>query len=133
MPFFFIPTTQLALSSVLPSETASAAGLQNFLRTMAAAVGTSLVTTGWDNAITRNRMDLAGRLNDPNGVAAGLTAHGLSPAQALGQVDLLTQGQAVMRATDQMFLLTTLAFIVSAAVVWFSPKQKAVADMSAAH
>ncbi|HWA64160.1 MAG TPA: DHA2 family efflux MFS transporter permease subunit, partial [Caulobacteraceae bacterium] len=47
MPFFFIPTTQLSLSAVLPEETAAAAGLQNFLRTTAAAFGTSLITTGW--------------------------------------------------------------------------------------
>ena len=33
MPFFFIPTNQLALAAVLPQEMASAAGLQNFLRT----------------------------------------------------------------------------------------------------
>ena len=40
MPFFFIPTTSLALSAVLPQETASAAGLMNFMRTTAGAFGT---------------------------------------------------------------------------------------------
>ncbi|WP_296599282.1 DHA2 family efflux MFS transporter permease subunit, partial [Phenylobacterium sp.] len=45
MPFFFIPTTSLSLSSVLPEETASAAGLQNFLRTTSAAFATSIMTT----------------------------------------------------------------------------------------
>ncbi|NWN27594.1 multidrug efflux MFS transporter, partial [Escherichia marmotae] len=34
MPFFFIPLTTLALGSVRPEETASAAGVMAFLRTM---------------------------------------------------------------------------------------------------
>jgi len=50
MPFFFVPTTQIALSSVLPSETASAAGLSNFLRTTSAAFSGAIVLTFWDNA-----------------------------------------------------------------------------------
>jgi DHA2 family multidrug resistance protein len=75
MPFFFIPTTQIALSSVLPQEMASAAGLQNFLRTTSAAFSTSIVTTLWDNASTRNHANMAGALNDP----AGARRHDLRP------------------------------------------------------
>ena len=45
LPFFFVPLTALALGSVEEHETASAAGLQNFLRTLSGAVATSIVTT----------------------------------------------------------------------------------------
>jgi MFS transporter, DHA2 family, multidrug resistance protein len=38
LPFFFVPLTALALGSVEEHETASAAGLQNFLRTLSGAV-----------------------------------------------------------------------------------------------
>src|SRR5215469_16622516 len=62
-PFFFVPTIQIALSSVAPQETASAAGLSNFLRTTSAAFSTAIVTTQWDNAATRNHSDIAGALN----------------------------------------------------------------------
>src|SRR6185295_227295 len=44
LPFFFVPLTALSLGSVKPHEMASAAGLQNFLRTLSGAVATSLVT-----------------------------------------------------------------------------------------
>jgi DHA2 family multidrug resistance protein len=126
MPFFFIPTNQLALTAVLPEETASAAGLSNFMRTLSAAFGTSIITTAWDNASTRNHVNLAGALNDPTGVTHTLTKAGLTPDQALAQIEGLTQSQAVMTATDQMFMFTTLAFVVAAAVVWISPKPRMV-------
>ena len=48
LPFFFVPLTALALGSVEEHETASAAGLQNFLRTLSGAVATSMVTTIWE-------------------------------------------------------------------------------------
>jgi DHA2 family multidrug resistance protein len=122
MPFFFIPTNQLALSSVLPEEVAAAAGLSNFLRTTAAAFATSLITTFWENTSNQNHAILAGRLNNPEATTATLTAQGMSPAQALDQIDQITQGQAVMLSTDHMFLITVVIFLVAAAAVWMSPK-----------
>jgi DHA2 family multidrug resistance protein len=124
MPFFFIPTNQLALSSVKPDEVASAAGLSNFLRTTSAAFATSIVTTLWDNNTTRDHAVLAGRLNSPEATTATLQVGGMTPAQALAQVDQLTQSQAVMLATDHMFLITSVVFVVAAAAVWFSPKPR---------
>jgi DHA2 family multidrug resistance protein len=122
MPFFFIPTTQIALASVLPQETASAAGLSNFLRTLSAAFSAAIITTLWDNGATRNHVSMAGALNDPTGLKSTLAHAGLSPAQALAQIEGLTQSQAVMLATDQMFLIMTVAFLLAAAVVWLAPK-----------
>ena len=134
MPFFFIPTNQLALTSVPPNETAAAAGLSNFLRTMSAAVSVSVVTTLWDNAAGRNHFVLAGRLNDAEATTNTLTAAGLSPDQALAQLDGLTQSQSVMMATDQLFGLTSVVFLLAAAAVWLSPKPKpAAGPMPAGH
>jgi len=124
IPFFFVPTTQIALSSVLPEETASAAGLQNFLRTTSAAFSAAIVTTMWGDATTRNHSTIAGALNDPAGVQATLRHAGLSPAQALAQLDSLAQSQAVMLATNQIFVVTSLAFLVAACVVWLAPKPR---------
>ncbi|HEY3799666.1 MAG TPA: DHA2 family efflux MFS transporter permease subunit [Caulobacteraceae bacterium] len=123
-PFFFVPTTQIALSSVLPQETAYAAGLSNFLRTTAAAFSASLITTFWDSAASRNHADIAGALNDPTQVQTTLTHAGLTHPQALAQLDFITQSQAVMLATDQMFYLVAAAFLLAAGVVWLAPKPK---------
>ncbi|HXQ17410.1 MAG TPA: DHA2 family efflux MFS transporter permease subunit [Caulobacteraceae bacterium] len=132
MPFFFIPTTQISLSSVLPSETASAAGLQNFLRTLSAAFCGALTTTMWDNAASRNHANMAGALNDPQGVQNTLGGLGMTPDQALAQIEGLTQNQAVMLATDQMFLIMTGAFAFAACVVWLAPKPNIFAGQATA-
>jgi len=122
MPFFFIPTNQIALSAVPPSEMASAAGLSNFLRTTSAAFATSIVTTLWENNSTKNHAILAGELNNPTATANMMTSAGMSHVQAISQIDGMTTLQAVMLSTDHMFVLTSLVFVVAAMAVWASPK-----------
>jgi DHA2 family multidrug resistance protein len=122
MPFFFIPTNQIALSAVPLNEMASAAGLSNFLRTTSAAFATSIVTTLWENNTAKDHAELAGRLNNPDAVTGTLTGAGLTHAQALSQLDGLTTSQSVMLSTDHMFVLTSLVFVVAAMAVWASPK-----------
>lgn len=124
MPFFFIPTVSITLSSVLPEETASAAGISNFLRTSAGAFATSIMTTVWDNTATAKRSDLVGRLHDLSGTVGALTGRGLSSGQATGQVDRLVQVQSVMLATNQMFIATFVIFLLAAAAVWLAPKPR---------
>jgi len=133
MPFFFIPTTSLSLSSVLPEETAAAAGLQNFLRTTSAAFATSIMTTAWDNTSSAKRSVLAGALPDPQRTLDVMTARGLSSDQALRQLEGLVQTQAVMISTNQMFLATAVVFAIAASVIWIAPKPKRVAGPGGGH
>ncbi len=125
MPFFFIPTNQIALASVEPRETASAAGLSNFLRTTSAAFGTSLITTAWDHDIGQSKAAMAGELNDPQGAIDRLKGLGMTGDQAVRQIDNLAQGQAVMLATDHLLLITAVVFVIAAMVVWVAPKPPA--------
>jgi MFS transporter, DHA2 family, multidrug resistance protein len=122
MPFFFIPTTALALASVLPQETASAAGLMNFMRTTAGAFGTSISLTAWQNADTVQRNDLVGALHDPQGAMDQMAHAGLSAGQALGQLDNLVESQATMAATNHIFLVVSMIFVLGAMAVWIAPK-----------
>ena len=124
MPFFFVPTTQIALSSVLPQETASAAGLSNFLRTTSAAFSAAIATTAWDNAASRNHADIASALHDVAATQTTLTRGGLSAHQALTQIDNIARSQSVMLATDQVQFGITIAFLVAACVVWLAPKPR---------
>ena len=124
MPFFFIPTTTLALSSVLPQETASAAGLSNFMRTLSAAFATAIVTTLWENNGNRNHETLASTLPDPESTIATIMNGGSSRDQALNQLDALTSSQAIMLATDEMFRITAVVFVIAALVIWLAPKAK---------
>jgi DHA2 family multidrug resistance protein len=122
VPFFFIPITGLALGSVLPQETASAAGLMNFTRTTAAAFGTSITTTAWQNFASIHRTTLVGSLNAPQATLDTMQAGGMTAAQALGQLDRMTDSQSVMLATDHVFLICAVVFIMGACAVWIAPR-----------
>jgi len=125
VPFFFIPLTGLALGSVAPPETASAAGLMNFSRTTAGAFAVSITTTAWEDTATVHRTDLAGALNNPSGAIDTFTSLGMTADQAVRQLDALVQSQSVMVATDHIFLISAIMFVVGASAVWLAPKPKA--------
>jgi DHA2 family multidrug resistance protein len=127
MPFFFVPLMGLALGSVKPSETASAAGLISFARTVAGAFGTSIVTTSWENSSTRVRADMVGQLNQAPRAVDTIAASGFSHGAALSQLDNLVQSQAVMVATNHTFQTIGAVMMVAAATVWLAPKPKGAA------
>jgi DHA2 family multidrug resistance protein len=78
MVMFFVPVTGLAIASVNPDETANAAGLSNFMRTLAGAFATSLVQTGWSDAQRRNQTEFAGAMTHAGGVIDNMVAGGAS-------------------------------------------------------
>lgn len=102
MPFFFVPLTALALGSVQEHETASAAGLQNFLRTLSGAVATSIVSTGWEDETSRIHADLVGLVDRTGEAANALSASGMTPDAVRSTLDNLLQGQSVMLATNEI-------------------------------
>jgi DHA2 family multidrug resistance protein len=132
MPFFFIPLTTIALGAVRPEETASAAGVMNFLRTMAGAIGTSVSATMWDDSSRVARSELVSKLNT-DGTAATLQAGGFSLNQVRGLVAQLVDREALMLATSHVFLLGTGIFAFAAMLIWLSPRPRGAVDTSAAH
>jgi len=132
LPLFFVPLTALALGSVEERETASGAGLQNFLRTMSGAITTSLVTTAWDDKTTYAHAELAG-LTDRNGETMHtLTSTGFSHDAAVSQINNMVQGQSVMIATNQLMFVVALAFLLAAFVIWLAPRPSRAVDMTQA-
>jgi MFS transporter, DHA2 family, multidrug resistance protein len=109
MPFFFIPLSAIALSSVNQNQIASAAGQMNFLRTLAGAFSTSIVTTIWSNRAAINRTELVGIMPS-------------SSAGSLLELNQLVESQSVMLATNQVFLAVSVIFVLAAAAVWLAPK-----------
>ena len=128
MPFFFIPTTGLALASVDEQEMASAAGLMNFLRTLSGAFATSLVTTVWSNKITVNHAELVGLADVDQSVRTMLGNSDMTPDAVNQAIDYLITGQSVMLATNQLMWAISIAFIVAATVIWLAPKPTRVVD-----
>src|SRR5262245_41185674 len=102
LPMFFVPVTALALGNVEEREMASAAGLQNFLRTLAGAVATSIVQTSWEDRTNVVHADLVGDVDRTGEAASALAASGMSPDMVRSVLDNLLTGQSVMLATNQI-------------------------------
>lgn len=132
MPLFFVPLTALALGSVEEHETASGAGLQNFLRTMSGAVTTSIVSTMWDDKTAMAHAELAGVADRSGETVQMLKATGMTQEAAVTQLDHMVQGQSVMIATNQLMFLVALAFIIAASAIWLAPKPTRAVDMTQA-
>lgn len=132
MPFFFIPLTTLALSAVEPEETASAAGVMSFLRTMAGAIGTSISSTLWYDNAGAARSAMVGRLNTDETVER-LTSSGWSLDQARAAVAQIVDKEAMALATNHIFMLAAIVFALAAFAVWLAPRPRRAVDTSAVH
>lgn len=132
MPFFIIPLTSVSLTYVRPSETASAAGLQNFMRTMAIAIATSLVLTLWGNAERAAQNDLANSIH-PEDTQQKLANAGFSFEQGRMVISNIANQEATMLAVNHTFFITACVLFFAAAFVWISPRAKGPVDMAASH
>ena len=133
VPFFFIPLTGMLLSSVKPSETASAAGLSSFVRNVAGAFAASLTTTFWDDGASQAKSQMVNGMHDQTATLNQLVQQGLSLEQARAQIDRIATGQSLMLSTDHMFFVISIVLFIASAVVWLMPRQKHPVSVSAAH
>ncbi|WP_420140553.1 DHA2 family efflux MFS transporter permease subunit [Sphingomonas sp.] len=133
LPFFFVPITILALASVEPRETASAAGLSSFVRTLAGAVGTSIATTLWADQGQSSRANLSGIVHSNSTAAQQLRIEGMDPERTRGLLERLIDQQAMAIATTHLFEIGTVLLIASGLIVWLVPRPRKAVDTSAAH
>jgi DHA2 family multidrug resistance protein len=134
MAFFFIPLTTLTLAGLTPERIPAAAGLSNFVRITAGAMGTSIATTLWDSRAAMHHAHLTEPLT-AGSVALGQTLGtleqaGLSSAQALGQVNRMIDQQAYTRAADDIFLASALIFLGLIGLIWLTRRPPRAAGPS---
>jgi DHA2 family multidrug resistance protein len=132
LPFFFVPLTALALGSVEERETASAAGLMNFIRTLSGAVATSIVTTVWESRTTHMHSELSGLVDRSGETARSLANLGFSSDGTRSALDNLTQSQSVMLATNEIMAFVAVTFGLAALVIWLAPRPTRKVDMTQA-
>jgi len=121
MPFFFIPLTTLVLNAVDPHETASGAGLQAFMRTIAVAVSTSLVLTYWGNQQRVMHNEIANILN-PDATVDTLDGLGMSAEAIRGYVNGIVDTQAITVAMNHATVMAAISVFLAAGVLWLAPK-----------
>ncbi len=133
MVMFFVPVTGLAMASVDPEEQANAAGLSNFMRTLAGAFATSLIQTGWSNAQRSNQTELAGAMHMGRYALRAMEARGFTGQSATALLTRMVEGQSLMLATLNMFGVIAICLFIATALIWFAPKPKGPIDTSHAH
>ena len=138
MAFFFIPLQAIVFAGLTPDKMPSAAGLSNFVRITAGAIGTSLFTTLWDDRAALHHARLAETVTRSNDGAtqalAGLQASGMSSEQALFTINRLADQQAYTMAVTDVFYLSSVLFFVLIGIVWLArPKPGAAAGGGGAH
>jgi DHA2 family multidrug resistance protein len=133
MVMFFVPVTGLAMASVNPDEQANAAGLSNFMRTLAGAFATSLIQTGWSNAQRFNQSELAGEMHSGRFALNVIEAHGFNNQTATAFLTRLVEGQSLMLATLNMFGVIAVCLLLASGLIWLAPKPKGPIDTSNAH
>ncbi len=138
MAFFFIPLQAILFSGLPPERMPSAAGLSNFVRITAGAVGTSLFTTLWESRATLHHVQLSESVNRGNSAAMQtleqLMGSGMSNEQALATINRTLDQQAYTMAVTDLFYLSALMFFVLIGVIWLTkPKLGAAAGDGGAH
>ncbi len=125
---FFLPLTALALSGLPKERIPAATGLNNFMRFTFGAFGASAGITLWDDRTSQHRAHLVEHVTpyDPQAVAAldALQAAGLTPDQALAQLEHMVDAQARMMGTNDIFWLSGVLFIVLASMVWVARRAR---------
>jgi DHA2 family multidrug resistance protein len=124
LPFFFIPLITISLSSLPPSQIASASGLSNFCRILAGSFGTSIFVTMWDRRERVHQSKLVESLTDYNPHLHNTLQHlhstGMSPNSSYAEVTGVVINQAYMLSTNDIFWISGILFLGLMVLVWFA-------------
>ena len=92
-------------------------------------MGTSIATTLWDSRASMHHAHLTEALTPTNplfmSTLDGLKASGLTAEQALVQMNRLIDQQAYTRAADDVFLASSVVFILLIALIWLTRRPAA--------
>lgn len=133
LPFFFVPLTGLALGCVDERETASAAGLMSFLRTLSGAIATSVVMTAWEDGIRAKHAELVGVTESVGGLGSLFDGTGFDRDAALQGADFVLTNQSVMLATNDIMAVLGVVFLFAATIILLAPKPERMVDPSGVH
>jgi DHA2 family multidrug resistance protein len=123
IPCFFIPLNQVILSGLKPNEIASASGLSNFFRTIAASISTAVTVTMWQHRGDFHHATLAEHVNNTNAATQqfvqgiGSVASGDAPWAV---IDGIVNREALTLAVNDVFLLYAALFVVMIPIVWLA-------------
>ena len=120
--FFFAPLISISLGGLPNQRIARAAGLQNFMRMMAGSFGASIIIAAWDHrqALHHTRLAEHLALGDPQVTrfVESTARAGFAGDQGQGLLENLLTNQAYMLATNDIFWLCGVLFLVLVPLIW---------------
>ncbi|MBS0557363.1 MAG: DHA2 family efflux MFS transporter permease subunit [Proteobacteria bacterium] len=121
---FFVPLNQVIVSGLQPDEIASASGLANFFRTIAASFSTAVTVTIWQHRGDYHHAMLAEHLNQASPATQGyldhLYAFGATTQRAWALIEGIVSRESLTLAVNDVFLLCAALFFVMIPIVWIA-------------
>jgi DHA2 family multidrug resistance protein len=136
MSMFFIAMLSILLDKIPQSRIPAASGLSNFLRIIAGAFATSIVTTFWDRhaALHQTRLAEATSAYDLRLQLAieNLRNLGLSDEQSIGAITRTMTGQAYLMSALDYFYICGWLCVAMIGLVWLTHRPHGSAGPAAA-
>ncbi|MBN3846811.1 DHA2 family efflux MFS transporter permease subunit [Paraburkholderia sp. Ac-20342] len=135
---FFTPLTAIILSGLPAEKIPAAAGLSNFVRIFAGAVGTSLLSNGWNDRTILHHARLTEQTSVDNPIFGEAIAHlettlNASTPKALAFYEASLNAQATMLGLNDIFWISAVIFILIIPLIWVTkPARGAGAGAAAA-
>jgi len=135
VPACLITLTSLGVSELPPEKVAAGSGLQNFLRVMCMAVGSSLTQTCWEHMTKFNRAELVTAINPdvPGIVSNTLGAAGIPTDTSAALFSRMIDSQAIMLATNDFYQSATVLMLGSIGIIWLIKKPKGPLQKMSGH
>jgi DHA2 family multidrug resistance protein len=120
IPACVITLTSLGVSDLSADKIAGGSGLQNFLRVLCMAIGSSLTQTYWEHMTKFSRAELVASI-DPAmsmSMSAQISQAGVGGEGATAALSRLVDAQAIMLATNDFYQSAAILMLCSIAVIW---------------
>lgn len=126
IPACMITLTALGISDLPADKVASGAGLQNFLRVLSMAIGSSLTLTYWEHMTKANRAELVASIRPgaEQEMITAATRSGISQEGAIALFSKTVDSQAVMLATNDFYAWAVVLMTLSIGAVWLVKRPK---------
>jgi MFS transporter, DHA2 family, multidrug resistance protein len=121
---FFLPLNQIMMSDMRPHEIGSAAGLGNFLRTIASSMSTATNIWIWNVRTDYHHAVLTENIREGavgwTKYQAGLESVGIAGVRAFKQVDAVITQQALTLAASDVFFYVGILFLCLVPAIWLA-------------